>query len=187
MRPSPDGRASAYRVHLATVAHPALRAALTPDYPALCKRLIFSATYYAAHQRDNARLVTTAIERIEPEGVRTVDGSLHTLDRVAIATDFNTYAYFRGLDTAVDGSLTLEEAWSEGARSFDTVALAGFPNLFFVGGPFTTVGNLSTVTSAELQVDFIVHLATAPQPRLDQCRVSGCHHTRHRCSSIRPR
>jgi len=62
------------------VADPELRAKLTPDYQAACKRLIFCSDFYPAITRDNADLVTDPIERITPKGVQTVDGKTHELD-----------------------------------------------------------------------------------------------------------
>ncbi len=60
------------RTHLEEkVKDPELRERLRPDYRAACKRLVVSGDFYDAIQQPNAELVTDAIERIEPEGVRT--------------------------------------------------------------------------------------------------------------------
>ena len=53
------------------VRDPELRERLRPDYRAACKRLIMSPDFYEAIQQPNAELVTEAIERVEPDGVRT--------------------------------------------------------------------------------------------------------------------
>lgn len=150
--------ADACEANLASVADPDLRAKLTPDYPVMCKRLIFSSTYFDALQRPNCTLETRGIARIEPQGVRLADGTLVELDVLVFATGFDTHAYCRGLNISVEGGQTLEQAWQDGARSFESIGLAGFPNMFFVGGPYSTVGNLSTMTCAELQVDHIIRL-----------------------------
>ena len=57
-----------------SVTDPELRERLRPDYRAACKRLVVSPDFYEAIQQPNAELVTEAIERIEPTGVRTRDG-----------------------------------------------------------------------------------------------------------------
>ncbi|EUA08866.1 putative flavin-containing monooxygenase FMO [Mycobacterium xenopi 4042] len=75
------------------VADPVLREKLRPDYRAGCKRLIISPNFYDAIQRPNARLVTEPIARVEPEGVRTVDGELHRLDVLVLATGFGWTAF----------------------------------------------------------------------------------------------
>ena len=41
---------------------------------AACKRLVVSPDFYEAMERPNVELVTSDIARVEPEGVRTVDG-----------------------------------------------------------------------------------------------------------------
>src|SRR5262249_21447600 len=52
------------------VRDPELKERLRPNYRAACKRLVISPNFYEAIQRPNAELVTSAIERIEPRGVR---------------------------------------------------------------------------------------------------------------------
>ena len=150
--------ADACQANLDSIADPELRAKLTPDYPVMCKRLIFSSTYFDALQRSNCALETRSIARIEPSGVRLPDGSLVELDVLVLATGFDTHAYCRSLNISAAGGQTLNQAWQDGARSFESIGLAGFPNLFFIGGPYSTVGNLSTMTCAELQVDHVIRL-----------------------------
>ena len=73
---------------------------------------------------------TRGIARIEPKGVRLQDDALIELDMLVLATGFDTHAYCRMLNISVEGGQTLTEAWSEGARSFESIGLAGFPNMF---------------------------------------------------------
>lgn len=152
--------ADACQANLDSIADPELRAKLTPDYPVMCKRLIFSRTYFDALQHDSCTLETQGIARIEAGGVRLTDGSLVELDVIVLATGFDTHAFCRKLNISLEDGTTLDDVWADGARSFESVALAGFPNLFFVGGPYSTVGNLSTMTCSELQVDHIIRLLT---------------------------
>jgi len=71
--------AKACRDNLESQIHdPELRAKLTPDYQAACKRLVMCSDFYPAISAENAELVTESIERIEPGGVRTKDGRLFT-------------------------------------------------------------------------------------------------------------
>ncbi len=55
-----------------------LRDRLTPDYQPLCKRQVVSGSYYRALRASNAELVTEAIERITPRGIRTASGATST-------------------------------------------------------------------------------------------------------------
>ena len=150
----------ACEANLASVSDPELRAKLTPDYPVMCKRLIFSHSYYGALQRPNCELVTEGIARIEPDGVRLMDGSLQALDVLVLATGFDTHAYCAPLSIRVEDGPSLADVWKDGAHSFESIGIAGFPNLLFIGGPYSTVGNLSTMTCSELQVDHIIRLLT---------------------------
>lgn len=155
--------ADACGANLASVADPELRRKLTPDYPIFCKRLVFSGGFYKALQRDNATLVTDGITQFERDGVRTADGTLHKLDMVVVATGFEAMAYFRKLNISVEGGPNVTETWKEGARSFDTIAMAGFPNLFFLGGPYSTVGNFSVMSAFEFQSTHIMNLLEMAQ------------------------
>jgi len=139
--------------NLASVKDPVLRQKLTPDYQPMCKRLVISSGFYDAMQRDNVHLVTDAIERIEPTGIRTRDGVLHEVDVLVLATGFDAHAYMRPMKlTGVDG-ITIDEAWRDGPRAYRTVALPGFPNLFVLMGPHSPIGNYSLFPIAEAQVD----------------------------------
>lgn len=144
--------------NLAGISDPDLRQKLTPDYPVACKRLVFSTQLYPALQKPNVTLVTDPIERIEVDGIRTADGVLRQFDTIILSTGFDAHAYFRRIDLVGENGLTLAEAWKDGAISFHSVALAGFPNFFMVGGPFSTVGNLSFMVCAELQAGHIIKL-----------------------------
>src|SRR5690606_24341904 len=81
------------RRNLNTVKDPELRARLTPNYTAMCKRLVMSSDYYPAMQKPNVELVTEHIERVEPQGIVTQDGKLHELDVIALATGFHANEY----------------------------------------------------------------------------------------------
>jgi cation diffusion facilitator CzcD-associated flavoprotein CzcO len=150
--------AEACRANLETIRDPELRAKLTPDYEVGCKRLVMSEKFYDAVQDPSCELVTDRIERIEPTGIRTADGKLREVDVLILATGFDAHAYFRGIGIVGENGRRLEDAWRDGPRSFNSTALAGFPNLFMVGGPYTTVGNLSNPSCAEYQADYIVEL-----------------------------
>lgn len=136
------------------VRDPELRRKLTPDYRPMCKRLVMSAGFYRAVQRPNVEIVTERIERIEPGGIRTSDGTLHELDVIVLATGFDAHAYMRPMRIAGKDGVTLEEVWEDGPRAYRTVALPGFPNLFMLMGPHSPVGNQSLIAVAEAQAEY---------------------------------
>ncbi|WP_220793034.1 flavin-containing monooxygenase [Nocardioides stalactiti] len=139
------------RRQLRRIEDPTLRARLTPDFEPMCRRLIISTGYYDAVQRDDVRVVTEAIDQVEPTGVRTADGVLHECDVLVLATGFDSHAYLRPAAMTGPGGLTLDDAWADGPRAYRTIAVPGFPNFFMFMGPNSPVGNYSLVAIAEAQ------------------------------------
>ena len=137
-----------------SVRDPELRRRLTPDYQAMCKRIVLAGHYYQAIQKPGVHLVSEAIDHVEPEGVVTADGTLHELDLLVLATGFDAHAYVRPMELVGENGLTLDEAWADGPHAYRSVAVPGFPNLFMLMGPHSPVGNQSLVIIAENQADY---------------------------------
>jgi cation diffusion facilitator CzcD-associated flavoprotein CzcO len=140
------------------VRDPELREKLRPDHRPLCKRLIFSPDYYQAIQHPDARLVTESIERIEPEGIRTADGSLHALDVIVLATGFHADAFMRPMAMRGRNGADLDVLWAEHPQAYQAISLPDFPNFFMLNGPNGPVGNFSLIDIAEHQWHFIGQL-----------------------------
>ncbi|MEM8784516.1 MAG: NAD(P)/FAD-dependent oxidoreductase [Pseudomonadota bacterium] len=155
------------RKHLKmAVKDPVLRDKLTPDYAPACKRLIFSASFYKAIQAPHAALVTEEIERIEPEGVRTKDGTVHPLDVLVLATGFKAHNFMRPMEVLGEGGRSLNAYWAEQTTNFKSVGIPHFPNFFMLNGPGSPIGNFSLIWIAELQVGYILSL-------IDEAREKG--------------
>jgi cation diffusion facilitator CzcD-associated flavoprotein CzcO len=144
------------RRNLDKVRDPVLRQALTPDYQAMCKRLVFSSRFYHAIQRDDVSLATERIDRIEPAGIRTGDGVLHEADIIVLATGFDAHAYMRPMQLAGRDGFTIDEAWRGGPRGYMGVSLPGFPNYFMLMGPHSPVGTYSLTEVADSQARYII-------------------------------
>ncbi len=140
------------------VRDPELKERLRPNYRAACKRLVISHNFYEAIQRPNAELVTSAIERIEPRGVRTADGRLHDLDVLVLATGFQVDRFLRPIDVIGRGGVRLAEFWEKRPLAYLSIAIPGFPNLFMLNGPNGPVGNFSLIEVAEIQFRYIEKL-----------------------------
>jgi cation diffusion facilitator CzcD-associated flavoprotein CzcO len=138
----------------AQVADPGLREALTPDYPIGCKRILIIDDYYPALQRPNVELVTSGIERIEPDAVVTSDGARHVVDTLIFATGFQTTGFLEPLVVEGRGGAKLRDAWREGAEAHLGLTVAGFPNLFLLYGPNTNLGHNSIIFMIECQVNY---------------------------------
>ena len=151
--------------HLDTVRDPDLRWRLTPHYRAMCKRLVVSGDFYEAIQQPNAKLVTDPIERIEPAGVRTADGTLHDLDVLVMATGFRADRFIRPTTVTGSGGVDLDSVWADGPVAYLSVTVPGFPNFFMLNGPNGPVGNFSLIEVAERQLDYSLQLIDAIRRR----------------------
>lgn len=140
------------------VRDPELKERLRPNYRAACKRLVISPNFYDAIQRPNAELVTSAIERIEPRGVRTADGRLHELDVLVLATGFQVDRFLRPIEVIGRNGARLAEFWEKRPLAYLSIAIPGFPNLFMLNGPNGPVGNFSLIEVAEIQFRYIAKL-----------------------------
>jgi cation diffusion facilitator CzcD-associated flavoprotein CzcO len=135
---------------------PQLRQQLEPDYPIGCKRVLISNDWFEALARPNVEVVTDAIERVIPHGIRTRDGREHPADVMIYgtgfqATDFLAPMQVRGLD-----GLDLNEAWRGGAEAYLGMTVSGFPNLFMLYGPNTNLGHSSIVFMLESQIGYVM-------------------------------
>ena len=144
---------------------PALRAQLTPNYPLGCKRIIYANDYYPALARPNTELVTAAIERITPQGVRTADGRERSLDVLVCATGFDVQHALADVTITGRQGRTLGEAWAAGPEARLGLTVAGFPNLFFMLGPNTATGHTSTLLFIEPGVRWAVRAMQQVQQR----------------------
>jgi cation diffusion facilitator CzcD-associated flavoprotein CzcO len=146
----------ACRANLRTVRDPELRRRLTPDYQPMCRRLIMSAGFYPAMQRDNVHLVDSGIDHVERRGIVTAGGELRELDAIVLATGFDAHAFMRPMSMTGRDGLTLAQLWDGGPKAYLGVALPGFPNFFMLMGPHSPVGNYSLTAIAEAQANHIV-------------------------------
>jgi cation diffusion facilitator CzcD-associated flavoprotein CzcO len=148
------------------VPDPALRAKLTPDYDATCKRMIFCSDYYPALSRPHTELVTEGISNIEAKGIRTNDGKLRELDVLVLATGFNPGAFILPTRVTGENGVDLEHVWDGAPRAHRAVAMPGFPNFWMLEGPTGPVGNLSLIAISEHQIDYIISM-------LDRMKADG--------------
>jgi cyclohexanone monooxygenase len=139
------------------VADPELRAKLTPDYPAGCKRPLMSRQWYPTFALPNVTLETTAIAGLTERGVRTVDGVEHCVDTVIYGTGFKAADYLSSVDVRGAGGRRLRDDWSDGAEAHLGTLVTGYPNLFILYGPNTNGVN-SIIYIHEVQTTFIRHI-----------------------------
>jgi cation diffusion facilitator CzcD-associated flavoprotein CzcO len=150
------------------VVDPVLRERLRPNYRAACKRLVISPNFYESMQRDNAELVTELIDHVEAGGIRTVDGRLHDLDVVVLATGFKVDAFMRPMSVIGRDGKDLAEVWADRPNAYLSISIPEFPNFAMVNGPNGPVGNFSLIEVAEMQVGYILQL-------IDRVDSGQCH------------
>jgi cation diffusion facilitator CzcD-associated flavoprotein CzcO len=136
------------------VKDPVLRAKLTPDYRAGCKRLIVTDAYYPALAQPNVELVADPISEIRPHAVVTADGAEHVVDTLILGTGFQIMPVadpLRGRD-----GVPLAERWSARREAYLGVTVAGYPNYFMLIGPNTATGHTSALLYAEAQIEYVL-------------------------------
>ncbi len=142
-----------------------LAAALTPDYPIGCKRVVISNEYLSAFTRDDVDLVTSPIRRVTADGVETADGALHRADTLVYATGFRATEFLAPLDITGRGGRRLADEWKDGAHAYLGMTVPGFPNLFLLYGPNTNLGHNSIVLMLEWQTRYVLQCVRAIRDR----------------------
>jgi 4-hydroxyacetophenone monooxygenase len=142
---------------------PDLISKLLPDYPPYTKRLVVDNGWYEALRRDNVELVTERIECANAKGLLTSDGQHYDLDVIIFATGFYGTRFLYPVSvTGVDGLAHAEvTGHDDDIRAYMGVAMPGFPNLFSVFGPNSSIGHGgSAIHISECQAHYIAECIT---------------------------
>lgn len=133
-----------------------LRERLTPDYAIGCKRILLSNDYLPSLNRANVQVVTDPIRRITPAAVVGADGSEFPADVLIYATGFRATDPLGAVRITGRDGMTLARAWRDGMHARLGLAVAGFPNMFLLGGPNTGLGHNSIVFVLEAQIGHVL-------------------------------
>jgi 4-hydroxyacetophenone monooxygenase len=138
-------------------ARPELIERCVPHYPPFGKRILIDNGWFETLCRAHVALVTDAIERIEPEGVRTADGRLHALDVLVHATGFRTSHLAAQVEIVGRDGVRLADDWAdENPSAYLGISVPKFPNLFVMYGPNTNMGHGGSVMwLAETQARYL--------------------------------
>ena len=154
MRSRMDGVA---RKHLARqVPDPELRAKLTPDYEIGCKRILISNDYYPSLSRDNVEVVTEGVAEVRGSTVVGSDGTEAEVDTIIFGTGFHVTDTPAGDMIFGVGGRSLRDVWGPSMHAHRGVSVAGFPNMFMLGGPHSGIGHTSLTVMIEAQVEFAI-------------------------------
>lgn len=112
-----------YRLLLrATVRDPQTRRALVPRYGIMAKRPVISSAFLTALNDSTTHLITTPIERVTHDGIRTADGVEHPADLLVLATGYELWTdpetYRTGTVLGTDGFDLAEYYRTHGLRAY---------------------------------------------------------------------
>ncbi|MCM3695540.1 flavin-containing monooxygenase [Microbacterium oleivorans] len=143
--------------HLAAgVPDRALRRALTPAYAFGCKRVVLSDTFYPTVAGDAVTLEASALASVAGRRLVGASGGVHDrIDRIVLATGFETTRQAYADIVRGEGGLTLAEHWKDGMSAVASTLVAGFPNLFVMNGPHSALPHASSLLVLEQQAAFI--------------------------------
>jgi cation diffusion facilitator CzcD-associated flavoprotein CzcO len=130
-----------------------LRAKFTPDYDCGCKRPTMSNDFYPAFTKPHVHLETNSIERIEADGIVTVDGRKTVIDTLVLATGFDLWeANFPAIEIIGRKGRNLGKWWRENKfQAYQGVSVPYFPNYLGLASPFAFSG-LSFFNTIEYQM-----------------------------------
>jgi len=139
-----------------------LAPACTPDFPVWGKRLVIDNGWYQTLARDDVELVTNGIEEIVPEGIRTVDGTVHELDILIFATGFQSNLFLWPMEVVGKSGDTLANSWGEDPEAYRGITVPDYPNLYCLYGPNTNiVHGGSIIYQVECQIHYIMQCLAA--------------------------
>jgi cation diffusion facilitator CzcD-associated flavoprotein CzcO len=133
-----------------------LRALLTPSDRIGCKRILLSDDFYPSLNRPNVQLVSAPITDVLSDGLVTADGVEHLADILVFATGFQATDPIDPTEVVGRDGVSLSSAWRNGAHAHLGLAVAGFPNLFLLGGPNTGLGHNSVLFMLEAQINHVL-------------------------------
>ncbi|KAJ5745896.1 monooxygenase [Penicillium odoratum] len=120
------------------------------------RRVFDNDGYIPCLRRENVHLTADPIVAIQPRSVLTRSGKAYPADTIILATGFTTAQF----DVKLFGrnGLSRDVHWNEigGMSAFKTVAMANFPNFFYILGPHSGRGHTSTIFAAESFVNLVI-------------------------------
>lgn len=135
-----------------------LLAQALPDYPPGAKRIVRDdGTWISTLKRDNVRMVSDRIERVDETGIWTETGEHVEVDVILFGTGFNASDFLTPMTVTGRGGRDLHETWGVDACAYMGVTVPEFPNLFCMYGPNTNLvlhGNL--VFFMECQAGYVL-------------------------------
>jgi len=138
------------------VADPELRAMLTPDYPAGCKRILLSNEWYKTLARKNVLVTPRGVTGFYEHGLVDSQGEQHEAEVVIYATGFKSQNFLSPISVVGRSGVELDEVWNPYPKTHRGMTVPGFPNFFMLYGPNTNLGHGSAIFMLECQANYTV-------------------------------
>lgn len=125
------------------------------------KRVPCETNYYETYNRDNVDLVLlkeNPIKELTETGIITAEGELE-VDMIILATGFDAFTgALNKIDIRGTGGQTLRDKWKDGPLTYLGMQIAGFPNMFVVGGPHGKGGHGNGPRCSEPVVEWVAEV-----------------------------
>lgn len=128
---------------------------LIPSFGVGCRRATPGPGYLEALGGSKVDFVTEPIREVNSKGILLKTGRQLDLDCIVCATGFNTSGIPQFEVHGSDGT-TLAQRFSPNAEAYLSLAVDGFPNLFFMLGPNSGVGSGALTIIIESVGDYII-------------------------------
>ncbi|KAL4874222.1 hypothetical protein BJY04DRAFT_31120 [Aspergillus karnatakaensis] len=113
-----------------------------------CRRPTPGAGYLEALCEDNVSVVSSSIQEITPNGIRTADGEEHEFDVIVCATGFDV-SWKPAYPTIGRDSRSLSKEWADAPSTYLSITVPHFPNYLIFNGPFGPYGHGSFLPITE--------------------------------------
>lgn len=129
---------------------------MTPNYAPGAKRMLRDNGVWAnALRQPHVRLVTAGLTAIDGNTLQFADGTTGEADIIVFATGFQAADYLAPMKVTGRGGRDLHEEWAGDARAYVGITVPGYPNLFMMAGPNTSVVvNGSAIFSMECAISY---------------------------------
>ncbi|GAA6062709.1 hypothetical protein JCM10212_002260 [Sporobolomyces blumeae] len=142
---------------------------LQPDFDIAAKRRVFDSGYYKALHSPNMELIADdVVTKAVGDKVYTKNGKEVKADVIVLATGFRVMDFLFPLKIYNDEGVQLQDQLNgNGVKNFQSTAVSGFPNFFWLMGPQSATGHSSVLFTSECQIKLMFRLI---KPILNELR-----------------